>query len=142
MNSFTVKDILDSIDDYLVTKEEVETFHKLIMKRQGEPARYINESHLDSALGGIKTSLYYQDETLDIITIAYLYAERVALAHAFVDGNKRAGYAAMKLFLAKLNKDLDMDSSEQADLMVNITTKAYSQEHFIMEIKDCLYNLS
>lgn len=110
------------------------------MARQGCASVYINEGHLDGALGNIRNSLYYKEDE-SIVGIALLYAERVAKIHAFQDGNKRAGYAAMQLFLAKCGKGLDMTDHEQANFMVDLVNGTQSIERLRAELEISIYNL-
>jgi death on curing protein len=44
--------------------------------------------------------------------------------HPFVDGNKRTGHAAMELFLALNNCEIDASVDEQERLMLDISAGA------------------
>ena len=132
------------IDLYLPTKAEIEKVHQYAMEDQGTTPLYLNESYMESAVGAIKTALLYM-EPIHLSTAAALCAERVAEAHAFQDGNKRAGYAAMEIFLAKCNKGLSMSDKERADFMVDLVDKTKegrrSREELLHEIEMNIYSL-
>lgn len=82
-----------------------------ILRRSGEtplPAR--DEGGLESALMRPQMAAHYEDA--DLITQAAVLMAGVALAHAFVDGNKRTALAIGTIFLA-LN-DLEVVSEPGA----------------------------
>src|SRR5438105_1441953 len=59
-----------------------------------------DEGLLESALARPKNLLAYQEDS-SIAQLAAAYAYGLAKNHPFVDGNKRAAFAALGLFLAK-----------------------------------------
>ena len=64
-----------------------------------------DEGLLDSALGRPVNKYLYESIT-DLAELAAAYAYGVAKNHAFVDGNKRAAFLSMGLFLAINGKRL------------------------------------
>ncbi len=81
-----------------LTVAEVIAIHDEIMRRTGNlPEGLRDEGLLESALMRAQTSAYYEDA--GIIRQAALMATGIALNHPFVDGNKRAAYAVLDVFL-------------------------------------------
>ncbi len=81
-----------------LTLGEVVALHDTILARAAQaPSALRDRALLESALRRPQHAAYY--ESADIITQAALYMMGVAMNHPFVDGNKRAGFAAGVTFL-------------------------------------------
>lgn len=76
---------------------EVIAAHDKQLVRFGGPAGIRDQSALESALG--RPINKYQYEQADLVACAAAYAFGLARNHAFVDGNKRAAFVALVLFL-------------------------------------------
>jgi len=77
---------------------DVIALHDAILRRMGAPFAAIrDEGALDSAITRAKTAHFY--DGADVIRQAVLMAIGISQAQAFVDGNKRAAYAATETFL-------------------------------------------
>ena len=63
-------------------------------------------------------------EEAGVIECAATYAFHPTNAHAFVDGNKRVGAAAMLVFLAANDVDLPATEDELYDLFLSIASSA------------------
>ena len=71
---------------------------------------------LDAALA--RPCNLYTYGVRDIFQLAASYAEALARNHPFIDGNKRAGFAAADMFLLKNGYDLrPSDGDEHADMI-------------------------
>ena len=82
---------------YLTTAEVIE-LHDRIMERTGvrpEPLR--DEGLLESALMRARSAAYYEDA--DLIRQAVLMAVGISQNQPFVDGNKRAAFVTLDVFL-------------------------------------------
>ena len=81
-----------------LTVGEVVALHDEILRAAGQPSSPLRDrSLLESALQRPRHAAFY--ENANIITQAALYMAGIAMNHPFVDGNKRAGYAAGIAFL-------------------------------------------
>jgi death-on-curing protein len=67
-----------------------------------------DEGLLDSALARPQNQFLYE-KTSDLADLAAAYGYGIAKNHAFVDGNKRAAFMALGLFLAINGKRLRVD---------------------------------
>ncbi len=82
---------------YLTVGEAV-ALHDEILRAAGQPPSPLRDrALLESALQRPRHAAFY--ENAGIITQAALYMAGIASNHPFVDGNKRAGYAAGIAFL-------------------------------------------
>jgi death-on-curing protein len=80
-----------------LTKAEVLEIHRLSLERFGGSPGLRDEGAFESALVAVENRVAYDDA--DVLACAATYAYHLTMAHAFVDGNKRVGAAAMRVFL-------------------------------------------
>lgn len=88
-------------------------------------------SLLDSALARPRQIASYR-KSADVSALAAAYAFGIAKNHPFVDGNKRAAYVAMRLFLILNGHDIAAPANERVMTMESlaggqITEKALAQ---------------
>jgi death-on-curing protein len=82
---------------YLTVAEVVE-LHDRIMERTGaRPEALRDEGLLESALMRAQTAAYYEEA--DLVTQAVLMAVGISQNQPFVDGNKRAAFVTLDIFL-------------------------------------------
>ncbi len=109
---------------YLTVAEVIE-LHRAILGRMGErlePLR--DEGLLESALMRAQTAAYYEDA--DLATQAVLMAVGISQNQPFVDGNKRAAFVTLDVFLRVNGLEFRGDSLE---LAVRIEQIAKDREH-------------
>ncbi|WP_298747540.1 type II toxin-antitoxin system death-on-curing family toxin [uncultured Brevundimonas sp.] len=82
-----------------VEKQAIIALHDRSLALHGGPSGIRDEGLLESALQRPVNRFFYEDET-SIAVLAATYAVGVASNHPFVDGNKRAAYQALILFLS------------------------------------------
>jgi len=80
-----------------LTKAEVLEIHRLSLERFGGSPGVRDEGAFEAALVAVENRVAYEDA--DVLACAATYAYHLTMAHAFVDGNKRVGAAAMRVFL-------------------------------------------
>lgn len=82
---------------YLTVAEVIE-LHDRIMERTGaRPEALRDEGLLESALMRAQTAAFYEDA--DLVTQAVLMAVSISQNQPFVDGNKRAAFVTLDVFL-------------------------------------------
>jgi death-on-curing protein len=97
---------------YLTLAEVVE-LHDRIMERTGaRPEALRDEGLLESALMRAQTAAYYEDS--DLVTQAVLMAVGISQNQPFVDGNKRAAFVTLDVFLRINGLEFRGDSLELA----------------------------
>jgi death-on-curing protein len=82
-----------------LTEAQIVRIHGEQLATFGGPAGLRDAGALASAVGGPRYKWTY--ENADLATLAAAYAFGVARNHPFVDGNKRAAFLAMVVFLRK-----------------------------------------
>jgi death on curing protein len=85
-----------------------------------------DEGLLDSALGRAPNQWHY-DKSSDLADLAAAYGFGLAKNHAFVDGNKRAAFLAIGLFLAINGRRLHADQVEAIRTMLSLAAGAVDE---------------
>ncbi|MGH2531254.1 MAG: type II toxin-antitoxin system death-on-curing family toxin [Thermomicrobiales bacterium] len=87
---------------------ELTALQGIIMRRLGwTPSPPRDQVRLDSAVMRPRMAAHYEDA--DLIRQAALFGLGISPAQAFVDGNKRTGFAAIKIFPESNGQPLTVD---------------------------------
>ncbi len=84
-------------EPHWLNRADVEALHTLAIERAGGMHGLRDENLLESALARPLNLYAYGEQNL--FELAASYAEGIARNHAFLDGNKRTGFAAALMFL-------------------------------------------
>jgi death-on-curing protein len=76
------------------------------LAEHGGPAGIRDEGLLDAALARPRQLWAYRRPRPDIASLGAAYAAGIIRGHPFIDGNKRTGYVACRLFLRLNGRDL------------------------------------
>jgi len=93
--------------------------HDRSLALHGGPSGIRDEGLLESALQRPGNRFFYDGET-SLAVLAATYAVGVASNHPFVDGNKRAAYQALILFLALNGSPLQADKVDAIETMLAV----------------------
>jgi death-on-curing protein len=93
--------------------EALKVLHERSLALHGGPSGVRDEGLLESALERPKNRFHYEGVD-DIVELAATYAVAVSSDHPFVDGNKRAAFHAMTLFLRLNGLRLVADQADAA----------------------------
>ncbi len=85
-----------------------------------------DEGLLDSALGRAP-NLWLYDKSVDMASLAAAYGFGIATNHAFVDGDKRAAFLAIGLFLAINGKRLRADQVDAINTILSLAAGALGE---------------
>jgi death on curing protein len=86
---------------------------------------------LDSALA-CPINLNGYEGVADLARLAAAYAYGIVRNHPFVDGNKRAAFLAVGLFLALNGYRLDVDKVEATQIMLSLAAGDFGEVDFAM----------
>lgn len=105
---------------YLAAADVMALNSEILGRMQGISSRSRDENALESAVMRPRMAAYY--EGADLVAQAATLIAGIALAHAFVDGNKRTAFAAGRVFMS-LNKmtftgDI-LELAQQIEALVN-----------------------
>ncbi|AAK25325.1 type II toxin-antitoxin system death-on-curing family toxin [Caulobacter vibrioides] len=93
--------------------EALKVLHERSLALHGGPSGVRDEGLLESALERPKNRFHYEGVD-DVVELAATYAVAVSSNHPFVDGNKRAAFHAMTLFLRLNGLRLVADQADAA----------------------------
>ena len=106
-----------------LTAEQVVTLHDALVERDGGAlgggARGAGYEGVDAAVQAVKNSYY---ESLEELAAAY--AVYVVQGHAFLDGNKRTGAAALLVFLEVHGVRIRATAERLATMMIELQERA------------------
>jgi death-on-curing protein len=77
-----------------------------------------DENLLESALAHPRNLFLY--ESPSVFDLAAAYASRIVGNHPFIDGNKRVGYMAMRLFLVLNGYDITASQEEKVRVIMEL----------------------
>jgi death-on-curing protein len=96
-----------------VLGQAIKVLHERSLALHGGPSGVRDEGLLESALERPKNRFHYEGVD-DLVELAATYAAGVSGNHPFVDGNKRAAFHAMVLFLRVNGLKLVADQADAA----------------------------
>lgn len=96
---------------------------------------------LDSALNRPRNFFNYSDEC-SFSSIAALYAEAIIRNHPFVDGNKRASFCAMMLFIEINRFDFAADEDERIEMFLKLAGREIESNEFKIWVEKNMVKLT
>jgi death on curing protein len=109
-----------------VDKRALLLLHEESLATFGGATGLRDDGLLDSALGRAPNQWHY-DKSVDFADLAAAYGFGLAKNHAFVDGNKRAAFLAIGLFLAVNGKRLRTEQADAVNTILNLAAGVFSE---------------
>jgi len=94
-----------------------------------------DDNALESALARPQNRSFY-DSTSDLPAVAAAYGYGLVTSHPFVDGNKRAGFLVMYVFLGLNGLEIEAEEPEVVDLMVAVADGRCSEEELAAWLRE------
>lgn len=114
----SVPHLLERVGDLAIpTAELIRLQHSMQIERFGGGAGMRDEGLLQSAVARGIMAASYEDDA-DAITIGCRICQGIIRNHPFVDGNKRAGFAALSTVLSLNGYRLDGEPEEIAEKVI------------------------
>jgi death on curing protein len=117
-----------------LTVEEVIALHDRQLRRFGGPSGIRDAGALDSAINRPRNKWEY--EGVEMAELAASYAYGIARNHPFVDGNKRAAFIAMVLFLRKNRIPFAPPPAEATAIILALAAGEVSEVSLARWVKD------
>ncbi len=117
-----------------LTLREVLVAHELQLTRFGGPEGIRDQGSLESALGRPINKLQY--EQADLAACASAYAFGIARNRPFVDGNKRAAFVSMLLFLRLNGIDFRPDNAQAVVIIRDLAAGLVKEDGLARWIRD------
>jgi death-on-curing protein len=125
-----------------LTAVQVAQIHDDLMSTEPGLTCDYDMSKVEAVVGRVKNTYAYDDGfTRDVFNVAALYAETIAVGHAFPDGNKRTAFVASltvlsinNIFPDSINKILNnLNESEEinypTEMLVALVEKQITYKH-------------
>lgn len=100
----------------------------------GGPDGLRDRGLLESALARPKNKFSYGETDLAALAAAYVFG--ISRNHAFVDGNKRAAFAAMIVFMGLNDVDFAVAPENATAIMLSLAAGEVSEESLARWIRD------
>lgn len=117
-----------------LTLAEVVAAHERQLSRFGGPAGIRDQGALESALGRPQNKWTYGETDLAVLAAAYAYG--IARNHAFVDGNKRAAFVSLVLFLRLDGVAFRPDKAQALVIIQDLAAGKVEEEGLTRWIRD------
>ena len=117
-----------------IDKEALILLHAESLAEHGGLEGMRDEGLLDSALARPQNVHAYEEVT-DVARLAAAYGVGIAKNHPFADGNKRAAFLSIGLFLGLNGKRLVADKAEATQVMRAVAAGELSEAEFAEWIK-------
>lgn len=118
-----------------LTLLEVLDLHRMILEQSGGMAGVRDLGALESAVAQPCMTFGGQDLYPNLADKASSLAFSLVMNHAFVDGNKRIGHAAMETFLVLNGWEVDATEDEQEQVFLQLAAGTLARESFTEWLK-------
>ena len=126
---------------YLTLGEVVE-LHRAVIEKTGGMAGIRDLGALDSALAQPGATFGGVELHLSLVDKAAALCFSLVRDHAFLDGNKRVGHAAMETFLVLNGSEIEASVGEQERLMLDIAAGRLSRNEVAAWLRENVRSLS
>lgn len=117
-----------SVEPYWISKKALLLLHEESLAVFGGARGVRDAGLLDSALARPQSLYAYRPEST-VADLAASYGVGIAKNHAFVDGNKRACFLAIGVFLALNGYRLTVDQLDAIRTMLGVASGDVSEQH-------------
>ena len=113
-----------------LTLAEIVDLHRLIIGATGGADGIRDLGALESAIAQPKATFDMNDLYPSAVDKAAILCFSIVQGHPFVDGNKRAGHAAMATFLLLNGVEIDATIDEQEHIMLSLASGEMTRQQF------------
>ena len=99
-----------------------------------------DENALEAALARARQKWAYDPEA-DLAVLAAAYGFGVATAHPYSDGNKRAAFLAMAVFLGLNGKEIEAGEDEVVTVMTSLAAGSLKEARLAVWVREHLVRL-
>ena len=118
-----------------LTLGEVVALHREVVRTTGGATGIRDLRALESAVAQPRATFGGDDLYPGVIEKAGALGFSLVMGQPFVDGNKRAGHAAMETFLVLNGSELDAPIDEQERVMLDLAAGRLSRDAFVEWIR-------
>jgi death-on-curing protein len=115
----------------MILISEVENLHQILIARFGGSYGIRDRAALESALARPFQTFDNKELYLSILEKAASLIESILVNHPFIDGNKRTGYALLRLFLLDNGLDFSVSQDNKYEFIIDIASGSLKFEGII-----------
>ena len=115
---------------------ELMAIHNRQLAEHGGGEGLRDEGLLDSALSRPQFKWQYEDPAPDLAALAASLAFGIIKNHPFIDGNKRTGYVACRLFLQINGEDITATQDEKYMAFYSVASGDLSEDALALWLRD------
>lgn len=120
----------------MIRLEDVLEIHQALVGKFGGINGVRDQKGMESAIerpfGGFGNTAFYPSAEEKAAAIV----ESIVKNHPFLDGNKRTGYALMRLTLLAYSKDIRASQQEKHDLIISIASSQFEYSQILSWIRE------
>ena len=124
-----------------LTMGEVLEIYKGVIKQSGGGVGIRDLGALESAVAQPRMTFNGEELYPTVIEKASALGFSLIQNHPFIDGNKRAGHAAMEIFLMLNGYEISASVNEQVDIVLGVASGKISREAFTDWLKNHIVDL-
>ncbi len=125
-----------------LTLVEVLELHEAVVASSGGARGIRDIGALESAVSQPRLTFGQADLYPDIISKAATLCFSLIMNHAFVDGNKRVGHAAMEVFLVLNGLEIAATVEEQERIILDLASGRLTREELTAWVSDHVTRMS
>jgi death-on-curing protein len=114
-----------------LTISEVIQLYRQVMETSGGTVGILSMEALDSAVAQPRITFGGKELYPGIIEKAAALGFSLVMNHAFIDGNKRIGHAAMETFLVLNGYEIQSPGNEQEDIILQLAAGRLGRDKFV-----------
>ena len=119
-----------------LTLSEILYLHRRLLERTGGAAGIRDLRIVEAAIAAPKATFDGQDLFPDVVCKAATLGYALIQGHAFIDGNKRVGHAAMDVFVRLNGHFIIADIDEQERAVLAVASSQWSRERFLVWLEE------
>jgi len=109
------------------SRDEVRNLYDAVIRNTGGERGYLSKGNLDYILDTVKDVGERLRRRQAIIKKAAFLLYNTVVIHPFVNGNKRAGYELVRLFLRANGFELSVKNTEAYDFLLDVASGSKSE---------------
>jgi death-on-curing protein len=126
---------------YLTVGEVMEIYNR-VMTQSGGSVGILDLGALESAVAQPRMTFNGKELYPTIVEKASAFGYSLIQNHPFVDGNKRAGHAAMEMFLMLNGHEISASVDEQEDIVLGVASGKIDRNAFTDWLRSHIVELS
>lgn len=119
-----------------LTISEILELHERLLSSSGGTTGIRDLGALESSVSQPHASFEGRELYPDVVSKAATLCFSLVMNHPFVDGNKRAGHAAMETFLVLNGHEVNADVDEQERIILNMAAGNLSRDDFTAWLRE------